>query len=127
MLLDAWIDVGEGADSAGDCAGRNFLPGRNQSFTAAGKFGIGLASLTPKVVGSAWMPWLRPIVDRVLVLEGAVFQCDEQGVEIVEQQIARLRQLHIEAGVEHVGGRHALMDEPRIRSNDLRKMWSGRR
>ena len=78
--------------------------------------------MTPKVVGSAWMPWLRPIVTRVLVLEGAALQRGQQPVEIGEQDVARPRQLHAEAGVEHVGRGHALVDEARIRPDEFGKM-----
>src|SRR3546814_18270120 len=44
----------------------------------------------------------RPPLDRL-----------EQCVEIVEQDVARARQLHREAGVEHVRTRHPLMHEAR--------------
>ncbi len=49
--------------------------------------------------------------ERVLVLEGAALQRGEQPVEIGQQDVARLLQLHGEAGVEHVRRGHALMQE----------------
>ena len=51
---------------------------------------------------------------RVLVLEGAAFQCLEKRVDVVEQQARRAVELNRETGVEHVGRGHALMDEPRL-------------
>ncbi len=40
---------------------------------------------------------------RVLVLEGARFQRGKQRVDIGDEQVRCLDQLHVEAGVEHVG------------------------
>ena len=36
------------------------------------------------------MPWLRPMVQCVLVLEGAALQHREERVEIAEQELGRL-------------------------------------
>ena len=52
--------------------------------------------------------------ERALVLEGAALQRLQHRVEIGEQEVRRLRQLHRQAGVEHVGGGHALMEEARL-------------
>jgi hypothetical protein len=61
MFFNARVDIGEGADGAGDGAGGDFGAGE-QGGAAAVELGIGLASFSPKVTGSAWMPWLRPMV-----------------------------------------------------------------
>ena len=60
--------------------------------------------------------------ERVLVLEGALLQRREQPVEVGQQDVGGAHQLHVEAGVEHVGRGHALMDEARIRADDLGQM-----
>ena len=60
--------------------------------------------------------------DRVLVLEGAPLQRCQQRVDIGEQYVARPRQLHAEAGVEHVGRGHALMDEAGVRADEFGQM-----
>ena len=52
--------------------------------------------------------------ERVLVLEGAALQDGEQRIEVGEQDVGGLLQLHREAGVEHVARGHALMDEARL-------------
>jgi hypothetical protein len=52
MLFDPRVDVGEGADRAGDSAGGDLIANSAWAW----------ASLRPKVTGSAWMPWLRPMV-----------------------------------------------------------------
>ena len=53
--------------------------------------------------------------DRVLMLNGAAFEGGEQCVHVGEQQVSGADKLDVEAGVEHVGGGHALMDEARFR------------
>src|SRR3546814_15989130 len=45
MRLDARVDVGEGADRAGDCAGGDFLPRGRHPLPAAGEFGISFGQL----------------------------------------------------------------------------------
>jgi hypothetical protein len=61
MFLDRRIDVGEGADRARNRAGGDFGPRVDQPGAAAVELGIGLASFSPKVTGSAWMPCERPM------------------------------------------------------------------
>ena len=65
------------------------------------------------------MPWLRPTVGVHLVLERAALQRREQRVEIGEQDVGGLCQLHREAGVEHVARGHALVDEARLGADML--------
>ena len=62
------------------------------------------------------------MVKRVLVLEGASLQHLQKRVDIVDEQIGRALQLHVEAGVEHIGRGHALMHEARFRADDLGQM-----
>src|SRR6185437_7423074 len=57
-----------------------------------------------------------------LVLEGALLQRREHLVEIGEQEVGGADELHIEAGIEHVRGGHALMHEPRLGADDLRQV-----
>ena len=57
--------------------------------------------------------------ERDLVLEGAALERGEQRVEVGEQDVGGLLELHREAGVEHVGGGHALMDEARLGADML--------
>ncbi len=53
------------------------------------------------------------------MLEGAALQRRQQRVEIGEQDVGGLGQLHREAGVEHVARGHALVDEARLRPDML--------
>ncbi len=71
------------------------------------------------MVGSAWTPWLRPTVERVLVLEGAGLQRGKQRIDVGDEDVGRLDQLHVEAGIEHVGGGEPRMQEARLRPDML--------
>ena len=73
-------------------------------------------------MGSAWMPWLRPMLMVFLCSKARRLSAGEQTVEIGEQDIGGARELHVEAGVEHVGGGHALMHEARLGPDDLGQM-----
>ena len=64
--------------------------------------------------------------DGVLVFEGAALGGSEQGVEIGQQKIGCFGQLDVEAGVEHVRGGHALMDETGVWADDFGKMGQKR-
>ena len=49
----------------------------------------------------------------------------ERGVELIDvgdQQVGGAHQLHVEAGVEHVGRGHALVHEARLGADDLGEM-----
>ena len=52
----------------------------------------------------------------------ALFQRGEELVDIGEQKIGGANELHVEAGVEHVRGRHALMHETRFGADDFGKV-----
>ena len=59
---------------------------------------------------------------RELVLEGAALERGQQLVDIGDQQVGGAHELHVEAGVEHVGRGHALVHEARLRPDDLGEM-----
>ena len=59
---------------------------------------------------------------RHLVLEGAALERGEQLVDIGDQEVGGAHELHVEAGVEHVGRGHALVHEARLRADDLGEM-----
>ena len=122
MLLHARVDVGEGADRAGDGAGGDLLARRDEPRAAARELGIGLRQLEAEggrlgmdAVGAA-------DGGRHLVLEGAALQRGEQRVDVGEQEVGGARELHGEAGVEHVRRGHALVDEARVRADELGEM-----
>ena len=122
MRFDARIDLRECADGAGDRAGRDFLAGGDKPLAGAGELRIGVSEFQPErdrfgmnAVGAA-------DGRRHLVLEGALLQCGENLVDVGDQKIGGAGQLHVEAGIEHVGGGHALMHEARLGADDFRQM-----
>src|SRR5215831_16299774 len=56
---------------------------------------------------------------RHLVLEGAPLERRQHLVDIGDEQVGGAHQLHIQASVKHVGRRHALVNEARLRSDDF--------
>jgi len=108
--------------AAGDRAGRDFLAGGDEPLAGAGELRIGVSEFQPErdrfgmnAVGAA-------DGRRHLVLEGALLQCGENLVDVGDQKIGSAGQLHVEAGIEHVGGGHALMHEARLGADDFRQM-----
>ena len=71
------------------------------------------------MIGSAWMPWLRPMVGVSLCSKARRLRAASRRVDVGDEQVGGAHQLHIEAGVEHVGGRHALVHEARFGADDL--------
>src|SRR3546814_6067491 len=63
--------------------------------------------------------YLAADADAVLVLQGALLQRRQHAVHVGQQDVGRLRQLHGKAGVQHVGGGHALVHEARLRPHVL--------
>ena len=122
MLFDAGIDIGEGADGAGNGAGGDFRARVHQPLAAARELGIGLRQLDAEGGRLGMDAVAAADGDRVLVLEGAALQRGQQRVDIGEQDVGGARKLHGKAGVEHVRRGHALMDEARVRPDELGEM-----
>ena len=59
---------------------------------------------------------------RQFVLEGAALQRGEQRVDIGDENVGGAGELHRKAGVEHVGGGHALMHEARVGADEFGEM-----
>ena len=120
--FDARIDLRECADRAGNGAGRDLLASRFQSLPRAKKFGVGDGELEPER-GRLGVDAVRAADGRgVSCVLGARFQRGEELVDIGEQKIGGANELHVEAGVEHVRGRHALMHETRFGADDFGKV-----
>jgi hypothetical protein len=62
------------------------------------------------------------MVDRSLCSLRALPDRCEQRVDVAEQDVGGARQLHGEAGVEHVRRGHALVEEARLGADDFRDM-----
>ena len=122
MRLHARVDLREGADRAGNGAGGDFLARRMQAAPGAGEFGVGVSELEPEG-GRLGMDAVRAADGRrQFVLERAALERGEQRIHVGDENVGGAHQLHVEAGVEHVGGGHAGMHEARFRPDDLRQM-----
>ena len=68
------------------------------------------------------MPWLRPMQTVSLCSSARTFSAASRRSTSAMMQIGRTHQLHIEARIQHVRRRHALMHEPRFGTDMLGKM-----
>ena len=62
LRLDVGVELAVGPDRPGDLARRHVLGGRGQPLAPASSSKAQPASLSPKVIGSAWTEWVRPII-----------------------------------------------------------------
>ncbi len=88
MLLDARVDIGEGADGAGDCAGCHLRTGVDEAVTVAGHLGIeaGEGQAHGRRLGMDAMA--AADAHCVLVLEGAGLQGCQHAVHVGDQMSA---------------------------------------
>ena len=119
MLFDPRIDVGEGADRAGDGAGRDLGPRRHQPRAVAREGGVVAGELHAEGRGLGMDAVAAADGERVLVLQRALLQRRQQLVDVAEQDVGGLGELDGEAGVEHVRRGHALVHEARLRADEL--------
>ena len=117
MLFHIGVDVGEGADSARNGAGGDFRPCRHQPLAVAGEGGVVPGELEAEGRRLGMDAVAAADGGRVLVLDRAALEGGQQRVQIGQQQVGGLGQLDGEAGVEHVGRGHALMDEAGVRAD----------
>ena len=122
MRFDARIDLGEGADGAGDRAGGDFLAGGDEPLLGARELGIGVSELEPEGDRFGMDAVRSPDRRRQLVLEGAALERGEQRIDVLDENVGGAHQLHVETRVQHVGRRHARVHEACFRPDDLRDM-----
>ena len=120
--LDPRIDIGEGADGAGNGTGRDLVARQFEPLPGAVELGIGIGELEAEGGGLGMDAVAAPDGGRVFVLHGARLERREQPSTSPISNVGGAHQLDVEAGVEHVRGGHALMDEARLRPDDLGKM-----
>ena len=89
MVLDPGIDVGEGADRAGNRAGRDLLARRDEPRPGARKLGMGERELEAES-GRLGVDAVRAADGRRhLVLVGAALERGEQRVDVGDEDVAR--------------------------------------
>ena len=86
FLLGFRTDVAEGSHGARNFADAQIFGGSFERARLRVISSYHRASFRPKVMGSACMPWVRPICDRVLKFEGAALERLEQRVASFMQQ-----------------------------------------
>ncbi len=122
VLFDFRRDVGEGADGARNGAGRDFGARRDQAGAGAHEFGVIAGQLQAE--GDRFSMDAMRTADgrRIFVFDRAALQPGQDQVDAFDQQVGGALKLHGEAGVQHVRRRHALVQEARFRTDDLRDM-----
>ncbi len=116
------IHLREGADRPRDGAGCDLGAGGRQARARPGELGMGERELEPERRGLGMDAVRAADGRRELVLEGAALERGQERLGVGDQQIARALELHVEAGVEHVGRCHALVHEARLGADDLGQM-----
>ena len=107
----AGIDVGVGADGARELAhgdrrrGPARMRRRSRSACRAHR-----ANLAPKVVGSACMPWVRPVTGTSISSRARAAQGVDEAVEVGQEQIGGPGQRGAQRGVHHVGRGQPVVD-----------------
>ena len=122
ISLDARIDLRERADGARDRAGCHLAARRRQARLGACELRISIGELQPKR--------RRLGMNAVRAADGRrelVFECAalERGVEffhVGDEEVGGANELDVEAGVEHIRRRHALVHETRFRPDDFGQM-----
>ena len=99
MGFDARVDIGKGADRAGNGAGGDFRAGRRQTGAIAGEFSVIARELQAEGDRLGVNAMAAPDGRRHLMLARAFLQRRQQGVEIGQQDIAGLCQLNRQTGV----------------------------
>src|SRR5690606_18626032 len=116
---DGRIDAGERADRAGDGAGGDLGPRRLEASPVALELDIVAEKLEAEGGRLGMDAVATADTRRRLVLEGTPFQHRKQPVDIVEQDVGRTCELNGQTCVQHVGRRHTLVNEARLRSDML--------
>ncbi len=94
VFLDPWVDIREGADRAGDRAGRDLAPGEQQPLLGPVELGIGAGELQPERDRLGMDPVRAADGRGHLMLEGAPLQRREEPVQVREQEVGRPHELH---------------------------------
>ena len=118
--FDGRIDVGEGADGAGDGAGGDLFLGGDQASFGALELGVIAGQLQAEGDGLG-VDAVRTAHGRgVFVLLGAGLQRGQNPIHALDQQVRRPGQLNRETGVQHVRRGHALVQEAGFLADDFR-------
>jgi len=117
MRLDPGIDGGIGADRAGDGAGGDLGAGGQQPVAVALEGGPVAGQLQPECRGLGMDAVAAADGQRMGMFQRTLADRRDDRVQVLQQQVGRLGQLHRQRGVQHIGAGHALMQEARFRAD----------
>ncbi len=120
VLLNAWIQMCERADRAADRGDRNFGACGQQSLAVAGEFRVVPCQLQSKGRGFCMDAMAAADGDGVFMLDRPRLQRSHHRVNISQQDVRGLGQLHRQRRIQNIGTGHALMDEPASQDRLLR-------
>ena len=92
---------------------------RQQPLAAAGELGVVAGELQTEGGRFGMDAMAAADRQRVLVLERAPLQRRQHRIQVLQQQVGRLGELHRQAGVQHVGAGHAQMHEAAVGADGL--------
>ena len=119
VFFHARIEMREGADRAADRGHGDLRPRGDQARAVAGELGVVAGELQAERGRFGVDAVAAADGQGVFVLERARLQRRQHGVEVRQQQVGRLGQLHRQAGVQHVGTGHALVHEAAVGTDRL--------
>ena len=119
VRLDPWIHIGEGADGPRNGAGGDLIAGHGQPVAGADELGIVAGELQAERGRLGVDAVAAADTGRKAVLQRPALQGREHQLNPFNQKVRTAGELDREAGVEHVGRRHALVQEARLRPHDF--------
>ena len=122
MFFHRRINIGKRADGAGNGASGDLLAGAHQAFAIAGKLGIEAREFQAHRRRLGMDAVRAADTGGVFVLFRPRLQRRKHPVHAFQQQVGGLFQLHGEAGVQHIRGGQALVDETALLADMLGQM-----
>ena len=118
--LHARVGVGVGADGARELADRARRRTRPRGASRWRRISVTQpSSLRPKVVGSAWTPWVRPMIGVCRNSSARSGGGLLHRVDARQQDLARIAQLQREGRVDDVGGRQPVVEPAALLADEL--------
>src|SRR5262249_44989189 len=122
MSFDARVDLRKCPHRPGDGASCDLFTCSDKALKSARKFRVGVSQFEAKC-GRFGMNAMRASNGgRQLVFKGAPFECSKQFVDISNEDVCGPYELHVEAGIQHIGRGHTRVHKPRFRSDDFGQM-----
>lgn len=109
------VEMGIGANGTGNGAGCDFGPCGFKALAVAGKLSVVPGQLQAERGRLGMNTMAAPDGERVLVFKRAGLECGQNVIQILEQQVGSLHELHGQAGIQHIGRGHAQMHEAAFR------------